>query len=221
MEVRREWSEGQAGDACVLMGSVDVNSPRPAGRREYPSRRPGQMNTAGVASRGGSRRAFFWTVVSPMGTERHLETRCRALRAPLLHQARWIIYSTHPGAMLSSLVSSTYSLIHGAMPDPGPEAFDGEAPMNRQVTIYSFDRAAGFLSEVRRSHCEILYRTGYHESAAGALEEARTWMEENDFVLGPYWRESRDESQTPALPLPGLVPCAGSQTGDRPQLVNA
>jgi hypothetical protein len=32
-----------------------------------------------------------------------------------------------PGAMLASLLSSTRSLIQGSMPDPGPEAFDGEA----------------------------------------------------------------------------------------------
>jgi hypothetical protein len=58
--------------------------------------------------------------------------------------------------------------------------------MNRQVTIYSFDEVSGFRSEVRRQHSEILYGTGHHESAAGALEDARAWMEENGFALGPY-----------------------------------
>jgi hypothetical protein len=58
--------------------------------------------------------------------------------------------------------------------------------MNRQVTIYSFDEVSGFRSEVKRQHSEVLYRTGHHESAEGALADARRWMKKNGFVLGPY-----------------------------------
>jgi hypothetical protein len=58
--------------------------------------------------------------------------------------------------------------------------------MNRSVTIYCSEKAAGFRAEVRRQHSVVLDKTGYHDSEEGAATAAKQWMEENDFVLGPY-----------------------------------